>query len=73
MDDEHNALTVARTLVALLVFRTADGSTADVAAASPHYLAGMADSSDVFDFAGWDQPVAVTAPSAAELYSGPGA
>ncbi|NKQ55445.1 hypothetical protein HFP15_21410 [Amycolatopsis sp. K13G38] len=59
--------------VPVLVFRQSDGSTADVTTAAPHYLVRMADDTGGFDFSGWDQQVAVAAPSAGELYSGPGA
>lgn len=59
--------------VPVLVFRQSDGSTADVAAAAPHYLVRITDDAGALDFTGWDQPVPVVAPSAGEMYPGPGA
>ena len=48
--------------------------TATVAAAEPHYLLRMEDpKSGAMEFSGWNKPAPVSAPPAAELYSGPGA
>ncbi|WAL68173.1 hypothetical protein ORV05_10515 [Amycolatopsis cynarae] len=56
-----------------LVFRSPEG-VAYVAASEPHYLLRMTDEKNVtLDFTGWNQPVAVTAPPAKDIYSGPGA
>lgn len=67
--------TINGTPVQLLTF--SDGSTADVATTSPHYLMrltpGPKDGSGSLDFTNWNQPVAVAAPPASEIYSGPGA
>jgi hypothetical protein len=57
-------------------FRDSDGSTMSVSATAPHYplhQTGPASSPGTLDFTGWDKPVPVVAPTAAELYSGPGA
>lgn len=59
--------------VPVLVFKDGDGSTSAVTEASPHYLIRATNGTDTLDFSGWDEPVAVTAPAAADLYSGPGA
>lgn len=59
--------------VAALEFKEADGSLADVAAATPHYLLRMvtpAPSKGTLDFTGWNQPVPVTAPPPGEIFSG---
>jgi hypothetical protein len=60
----------------VLIFRDVDGSSADVAASSPHYvirMVGPESSPGSFDFTGWGQTAPVVAPKAAEIYSGPGA
>lgn len=57
-------------------YESADGSVVYVGKASPHYLARMsapASGSGSIDFTGWNQPVAVTAPPASAIYTGPGA
>lgn len=62
--------------VAVLAFKDLDDSTAYVAASSPHFLlrvAGPTSGPGAIDFTGWNHPVAVTAPPASEIYSGPGA
>jgi hypothetical protein len=59
------------------VYSFADGSTADIESAAPHYLVRLAEPASQgkgqLDFTGWDKPVRITAPSASEIYSGPGA
>jgi hypothetical protein len=58
------------------IFTDTDGSTLDLATSSPHYVirnVGPKTSPGSFDFTGWGQAVPVAAPTAAELYSGPGA
>ncbi|WP_186382444.1 hypothetical protein [Amycolatopsis rhizosphaerae] len=57
----------------VLVFHASDGDVY-VASGEPHYLLRMTDrKSTTLDFTGWNQPVAVTAPPAKDIYSGPGA
>lgn len=57
----------------VLVFRSPEG-VVDVAASEPHYPVRIADPQHgTLDFTGWNQTVAVTAPPAKDLYSGPGA
>ena len=59
--------------VPALTFTSTDG-TATVAAAEPHYLLRMqAPKNGTLEFSDWDKPTTVTAPKAAEIYSGPGA
>ena len=51
-------------------------TTFHVTASTPHYLMRLSDglsTSGSFDLTGWNHPVAVTAPPASEIYSGPGA
>jgi hypothetical protein len=54
-----------------------DGSTFDIATSSPHYLMRLItvakDGAGQVDFTGWNQPVAVSAPPAGDIYSGPAA
>ena len=60
----------------VLVYESQDGSTVYVAKASPHYLLRMsapASGSGQLDFTRWNQPVAVAAPPASQIYRGPGA
>jgi hypothetical protein len=60
----------------VLVYESRDGSTVYVTKASPHYLLRMsapASGSGQLDFTGWNKPVAVSAPPANQIYSGPGA
>jgi hypothetical protein len=60
----------------VLIFRDGDGSSADVAASSPHYIirvVGPESNLGSVDFTGWGQTDPVVAPKAAEIYSGPGA
>jgi hypothetical protein len=57
-------------------YESADGSVVYIGKAGPHYLARMtapASGSGSIDFTGWNQPVAVVAPPASAIYSGPGA
>ncbi|VVJ17961.1 Lipoprotein [Amycolatopsis camponoti] len=59
--------------VPALTFTSTDG-TATVAATEPHYLLRMqAPKNGTLEFSDWDKPTTVTAPKAAEIYSGPGA
>ncbi|QKV73360.1 hypothetical protein [Amycolatopsis sp. Hca4] len=56
-----------------LTFTSSDG-TATVAATEPHYLLRMADPKNgAMEFSDWNKPSPVSEPSAAEIYSGPGA
>jgi len=59
------------------LYTFSDGSMADVATASPHYLTRLipaaADGAGQVDFTNWNQPVAVSPPPASQIYSGPGA
>lgn len=61
--------------VPVIVYKDAsDGSTADVAAASPHYLMRVnipsGNDAGSIDFTGWNQPVPVNAPPKSDIYSG---
>lgn len=59
-----------------LVYESKDGSTVYVARSDPHYLLRMsapATGSGQLDFTGWNKPVPVTPPPAAQIYRGPGA
>lgn len=59
-----------------LVYESKDGSTVYVAKSDPHYLLRMtapASGSGQLDFTGWNHPVPVAPPPAAQIYSGPGA
>ncbi|HJP73365.1 MAG TPA: hypothetical protein VJ914_03805 [Pseudonocardiaceae bacterium] len=55
-------------------YTMSDGTPADIATSSPHYLIrllpGPTDGAGQLDFTNWNQPVAVTAPSASEIYTG---
>lgn len=57
------------------IYKAQDG-TAYVSTSTPHYLIRMveapSDGNGQIDFTGWDKPVRVDPPSAAEIYSGPG-
>ncbi|HEX4705770.1 MAG TPA: hypothetical protein VH352_26870 [Pseudonocardiaceae bacterium] len=58
-----------------LVYESTDGSTVYIAKSSPHYLARMtapASGSGSLDFTGWNQPVPVSPPPAAQIYTGAG-
>jgi type 1 fimbria pilin len=60
----------------VLVYESSDGSTVYIARSSPHFLERMtapASGSGELDFTGWNQPVPVTAPPAAQIYTGSGA
>ncbi|HEX4701581.1 MAG TPA: hypothetical protein VH352_05575, partial [Pseudonocardiaceae bacterium] len=63
--------------VPVTAYALTDGTTVDIAAASPHYMIRLAppasQASGTADFTGWNMPVAIAPPPAAELYSGPGA
>jgi hypothetical protein len=54
-----------------------DGTKMDVTSASPHYpvrvIAPKSQGTGQLDFTGWSQPVQVSPPPAAQIYSGPGA
>ncbi|HEX4724848.1 MAG TPA: hypothetical protein VH333_20195 [Pseudonocardiaceae bacterium] len=67
--------TVGGTPVQLYTF--SDGTVADIATAGPHYVMRLTPSasqgSGSIDFTGWNQPVAVHAPPASQIYAGPGA
>lgn len=58
------------------VYTFSDGTTADVGASDPHYLLRLTEPASEgkgqLDFTGWNQPVAVSKPPAAQIYSGPG-
>ncbi|WP_410597032.1 hypothetical protein [Amycolatopsis sp. lyj-23] len=55
-----------------LTFTSTDG-TATVAATEPHYLLRMADPKNgAMEFGDWNKPTTISAPPAAEIYSGPG-
>jgi hypothetical protein len=57
---------------AALEFKEGDGSLA-VAATAPHYLLRLvtpAPTKGTLDFAGWNQPVQVTAPAPGEIFTG---
>jgi hypothetical protein len=59
----------------VLVYESTDGSTVYIARSTPHYLARMtapASGSGSLDFTGWNQPVQVSAPPAAQIYTGAG-
>jgi len=65
--------TIDGTPVVLYTF--SDGTPADVAVSSPHYLmrmlpGGADHGSGQLDFTNWNQPVAVHAPPAGEIYTG---
>ena len=60
------------------VYTFSDGTLADIATTSPHYLMRLTSpakdsSSGSIDFTGWNKPVTVKAPSTSEIYAGPGA
>jgi hypothetical protein len=59
------------------IYTFSDGSKADVASTDPHYLIRLSepasDGKGQLDFTGWDKPVKIAAPAAADIYSGPGA
>ena len=61
--------------VPVVLYTFSDGTLADVATTSPHYLMrlapGKAEGSGQVDFTNWNQPVAITAPPASEIYNGP--
>jgi hypothetical protein len=63
--------------IPVAAYNFADGSVADIAVTSPHYLIRLANtasgSGGLLDFTGWNTPVAVAPPPATDLYSGPGA
>lgn len=58
------------------VYTFSDNSKVDVATAAPHYLVEVAeppsDGKGKLDFAGWDQPVKITAPPARDIFTAPG-
>lgn len=62
--------------VPVAVYTFSDGSKADIATSTPHYLIRLIEppsqGKGQLDFTGWDKPVTVSKPSAAEIYSGPG-
>ncbi|HEX3589974.1 MAG TPA: hypothetical protein VHV74_10090 [Pseudonocardiaceae bacterium] len=57
------------------IYKSSDG-TAYVATAAPHYLIRLVEApssgNGQVDFTGWDKPVKISPPPAAEIYSGPG-
>jgi hypothetical protein len=59
------------------LYTLSDGTKADVTTASPHYLVRLvppaSQGSGQLDFTNWNQPIAISAPPAAQIYSGPGA
>jgi hypothetical protein len=62
--------------VPVVVYEASDGASVYVATASPHYLMRLtapSSGSGSLDFTNWNKPVAVTAPTGAQLYAGPGA
>ena len=58
----------------VVLYTFPDGTPADVATSSPHYLVrllpGPTDGAGQLDFTGWNQPVAVHAPPASQVFSG---
>jgi len=62
---------------AVQLYTLSDGTEAAIATATPHYLMQLVPAASQgggqLDFTNWNQPVAVTAPPAAQIYSGPGA
>jgi hypothetical protein len=63
--------------IAVRLYTLSDGTEAAIATATPHYLMQLVPAASQgggqLDFTNWNQPVAVTAPPAAQIYSGPGA
>lgn len=61
---------------AVAFYTDADGGKIAVATGSPHYMmqveAPKSSGAGELDFTGWNQPVKISAPPAAEIYSGPG-
>jgi hypothetical protein len=59
------------------LYTLTDGTVAAIATATPHYLMRLVPAASQgggqLDFTNWNLPVAVTAPPAAQIYSGPGA
>jgi hypothetical protein len=59
------------------VYTSKDGSKADIASSSPHYLMRLSEPASEgkgqLDFTGWDKPVRIAPPAKADIYSGPGA
>lgn len=60
--------------VPVVQYTFSDGTPADIATTSPHYLMrllpGPKDGPGQMDFTGWSQPVPVQAPSAGETFTG---
>lgn len=61
---------------AVAVYTFSDGTKADIASSTPHYLMRLVEPASEgkgqLDFTGWNQPVAVSAPPASQIYNGPG-
>jgi hypothetical protein len=59
------------------VYTSTDGSKADIASTTPHYLMRLSEPASQgkgqLDFTGWNKPVKISPPAAADIYSGPGA
>jgi hypothetical protein len=62
---------------AVQLYTLTDGTEAAIATATPHYLMRLVPAASQgggqLDFTNWNVPVTVTAPPAAQIYSGPGA
>jgi hypothetical protein len=62
---------------AVQLYTLSDGTTAAIATSTPHYLMELVPAASQgggqLDFTNWNQPVTITAPPAAQIYSGPGA
>lgn len=60
----------------VVVYEASSGSAVYLAKSSPHYLMRMtapSSGSGQIDFTNWNKPVPIKAPTAAQIYSGPGA
>jgi hypothetical protein len=58
----------------VMLYTMSDGTPADIATSSPHYLMRLlpspTDGAGQLDFTNWNQPVTVPAPAAGEIYTG---